>query len=305
MLRKTAGLLALLVCTGPLALPNGVGQESRPSDRAQTQPVRQQLDQEQLAQALRRDGAVSLAGAKLSISTYDYLVDGRNLEAILFRPDGEGPFPVVLLIPGYSRTAYDYIRQGVLLAREGYASIAVTQPGFGKSDGPADYVGPKTLKALGAGLDRLKAEPFADRERVGIYGYSRGAMAASLLAVTREDLDAVVLGAGVYDFRKAHDEVTIEGIRQNMEQESGWTEEAIADRTSITRMRELKCPVLILHGELDENVPVNQATMLRDELTRLGKAFEVHLFPDHAHSLGPEVMPLTVDFFDRHLKPTR
>ena len=61
---------------------------------------------------------------------------------------------------------------------------------------------------------------------MGIYGYSRGGMAASLLAVKLDDVQAVVLGAGIYDFKEAYDEVTIKGIKgicENMENETGLT----------------------------------------------------------------------------------
>ena len=51
-------------------------------------------------------------------------------------------------------------------------------------------------------------------------------MAASLLAVKLDDVQAVVLGAGIYDFKEAYDEVTIKGIKcicENMENETGLT----------------------------------------------------------------------------------
>ena len=116
------------------------------------------------------------------------------------------------------------------------------------------------------------------------------------------DVKAAVFGAGIYDFRKAHDEVKIEGIRQNMETETGMTEAAIKQRSSVFQMEQLKCPVLILHGEKDENVPVTQAYLLRDRLTELKKEFEIKLFPDRPHGIGPEVTVSTVDFFKRRLK---
>lgn len=80
------------------------------------------------------------------------------------------------------------------------------------------------------------------------------------------------------------------------------TRAAIRERSSILRMEVLKCPVLILHGEKDVNVPVSQAYALRDRLTQLHKDFEIKLFPDREHSIGPEVIPLTVDFFKRRLR---
>jgi dipeptidyl aminopeptidase/acylaminoacyl peptidase len=189
----------------------------------------------------------------------------------------------------------------VALAREGFAAAAVSQPGFGKSQGPPDYVGPKTLKVLTEGFHKLGREPHVDARRMGIYGFSRGGMAASLLAVQLDDVDAAVFGAGIYDFKKAYDEVRIEGIRENMRFETGMTPEAIKQRSSILQMKRLRCPVLILHGEKDENVPVSQAILLRDTLTALKKEFEIKLFPDRPHGIGPEVTTYTVDFFKRKL----
>lgn len=259
-----------------------------------------------IAEALERDGCVAAEAGRVKVCKYDYASGGLPVEAVSFRPAGEGPFPGVLLIPGYQRTALDLIPLGVTLAREGFAAAAVTQPGFGKSQGKADYVGPNTLKVLTEGFRRLMREPYVDARRMGIYGYSRGGMAASLLAVRLDEVRAAVFGAGIYDFRRAHDEVRIEGIRKNMEEETGMTPEAVRLRSSILQMKNLRCPVLILHGEKDENVPVSQALLLRDRLTELRKEFELKLFPDRAHSLGAqEVAALTLDFFKRKLAGAR
>jgi dipeptidyl aminopeptidase/acylaminoacyl peptidase len=263
--------------------------------------VAQQTGSQKIAEALERDGCVGLESDKVKVCKYDYVSDGRSVEAVSFRPAGAGPFPGILLIPGYQRTAMNLISLGVALAREGFAAAAVTQPGFGKSQGPPDYVGPTTLKVLTEGFHKLEREPFVDSRRMGIYGFSRGGMAASLLAVQLDDVDAAVFGAGIYDFKKAYDEVGMEGIRENMRAETGMSPEAVKQRSSILRMKRLRCPVLILHGEKDENVPVSQAILLRDTLTALKKEFEIKLFPDRPHGIGPEVTTYTVDFFKRKL----
>jgi dipeptidyl aminopeptidase/acylaminoacyl peptidase len=179
----------------------------------------------------------------------------------------------------------------------------VTQPGFGKSAGPPDFVGPKTIAALTEGYRKLRWESHVDPARKGIYGYSRGAMAASLLAVDLDDVKAAVFGAGIYDFQRAYDDSSLPGVRQNMRDETGMTKQAVRERSSILQMERLKCPALILHGEKDVNVPVSQALLLRDRLTQLHKEFEIKLFPDREHSIGPEVNDLTVDFFRRKLAP--
>jgi dipeptidyl aminopeptidase/acylaminoacyl peptidase len=255
----------------------------------------------QILEQMDRDGCAGVeSGAK--ICRADYSVEGKTVEAISFIPVGQGPFPGVLMVPGYERTARDLAPLGVRLAHEGFAAVAVTQPGFGKSAGPPDFVGPRTLAVLTVAYRKLQKEHFVDPNRMAIYGYSRGGMAASLLAVELDDVKAAVFGAGVYDFQRLYDDSTLPGIRRNMKDETGMTKEAVRERSSILRMDRLKCPVLILHGERDINVPVNQAKMLRDRLTQLHKEFEIKLFPDKEHSIGPEAGDMTVDFFRRRLQ---
>jgi dipeptidyl aminopeptidase/acylaminoacyl peptidase len=257
-----------------------------------------------ILERLDREGRVELDSGRVVVFAYDFVFDGDSVEAIAFRPTAEAKYPAMLLIPGYQRTARDYLPMGVRFAKEGFAAVAITQRGFGRSTGAADYVGPKTLAALEAGFHRLRAEPFVDPARMGIFGYSRGAMAASLLAVrmTPEDLRAAAFGAGVYDFKKAYDEIEMAGIRANMEAEAGLTPEAIDARTSITKMDRLACPVLILHGEKDKNVPVSQAYLLRDRLTELKKPFEIVTFPEAEHSIGrDELNAALFPFLKRHL----
>ena len=53
----------------------------------------------------------------------------------------------------------------------------ITQRGFGKSTGKPDFVGPKTIAALEAGFQKFSKEPFVDATRLGVFGYSRGAIA--------------------------------------------------------------------------------------------------------------------------------
>jgi dipeptidyl aminopeptidase/acylaminoacyl peptidase len=127
-------------------------------------------------------------------------------------------------------------------------------------------------------------------------------MAASLLAVERRDLRAVVLCAGIYDFAKEYGETQIPGIRGKMDEETKMTPAAVRERSSILRMDKLRCPVLILHGERDDRVPVSQALMLRDRLAQLHKEFEIRLFPDRGHDVGSaNVVAYAADFFKRKL----
>jgi dipeptidyl aminopeptidase/acylaminoacyl peptidase len=250
--------------------------------------AQQTLDLETIAAALDKDGKFVFERANVVILKDDYNCDGDSVEAISFRPIKEGKYPGVVLIPGFSRTARDYIPLGIRFAREGIAALAITQRGFGKSAGKPDFVGPKTMAGVKAGFDKFRSQPYVDPNRMGVFGYSRGAMAASLLAVKMkpDELKAAAFGAGIYDFKKAYDDVKLAGIRENMEKEAGLSDAAVAERSSIRRMESLACPCLILHGEKDENAPVNQAYLLRDRLKELKKEFEIKTFPDRDHDIG-------------------
>jgi pimeloyl-ACP methyl ester carboxylesterase len=195
--------------------------------------AQQRPDFSKLIEAMEKDGCVVHRESGVRVCKRDYSVDGKNVEAVSFQPQGTGPFPALLLIPGHATTARDWIPNGLTYARNGYAGLAVSQPGYGRSEGPGDYVGPKTIKVLIEAYRRLQREPFVDAKRMGIFGYSRGGMAASLLAVQLDDVKAVILGAGIYDFKRAYDETGLDGIRQNMKAETGMTEEAIRQRSSV------------------------------------------------------------------------
>ncbi len=260
----------------------------------------QQLSREQISERLEKDGCVTLTEKNVKICNAYYLSDGNSIEALSIRPLAEGKYPGILLTQAP-------LTLSTILAQQGFACLSVEQPGFGKSQGKRDFVGPATVKALVTGFKRLQHEPYVDSKKMGIFGYSRGAIAASLMTLRLgKEVKAAVFGAGAYDFKKAYDEVTIAGIRKNMEVETGMTEKAIKERSPVLHMKKLKSPVLILHSEKDENVPVNQALLLRDELKRLGKDFEINVSPTGKHGfMNGDFISTVTDFFNRRLKGTQ
>ena len=258
---------------------------------------------EDVLRTLDDKGSVDLQGTGVTISRADLLVGKDSVEAIAFRPTAPGKYPGILIIPGFSRTARDYIPFGVRLSAQGFACLAVTMPGFGRSAGAPDFCGPRTIAALEAALHRFRKEAFVDSARVGVYGYSRGALAAATLAVRDNPLGAGILASGIYDLARAHADLKDEGILLNIKNETGLTEPALKERSPLFAMEHLACPVLILHGEKDRNAPVNQALLLRDRLTELKKPFEIKLFPEAGHDLGmSNVLEATLDFMKQHLQ---
>jgi dipeptidyl aminopeptidase/acylaminoacyl peptidase len=269
-----------------------------------TASAQQRLDLARVIELLDENGRIALDGGNVLLLTYDYAVEDEKVEAIAFRPAADGRYPAVLLVPGHARTARDFIPLGLRFAKAGFAAVAVSQRGFGRSAGEPDFVGPRTIHALEAGFRRFRKESYVDSARMGVFGYSRGATAAALLAVRlkRTELRAAIFAAGVYDFRKAYDDTRVPGIRENMEREAGSSDAAALERTPIARMADVPCPVLILHGEKDENAPVSQAHLLRDRLTGLEKQVELRTFADKGHDIGPQnLFDHTLAFLQRAL----
>lgn len=57
----------------------------------------------------------------------------------------------------------------------------------------------------------------------------------------------------------------------------------LQDLSPLRRIDLLDAPLLVIHGELDTNVPYSEATQVVDALRRLGKPVELLSFPDEGH----------------------
>lgn len=255
-----------------------------------------------LDETLEKEGCAALEKSKVKICKYDYTADGRKIEAFTIRPLADGRYPGLVLLSGRegAKTSFTF---ATIFAQKGFACVAISELGYGKSEGKPDFMGPASIDAFAVGFRKSKREPFVDSEKMGVFGYSRGGMAASLLTLKLgKDVKAAVFGSGVYHLKKAYDETKFEGIREKIRSEAGLTEAAFQGRSSILRMKNLKTPVLIIHGENDGNVPTNQAVMLRDRLTELKKDFEIIILADHKHGQfkGNFITPV-IDFFSRKL----
>ncbi len=66
-------------------------------------------------------------------------------------------------------------RLGIMASR-GYVAAAVSQPGYGNSTGPPDFCGPVTQSAALDAIGFLRRQAFVNPNKIGLYGYSRGAI---------------------------------------------------------------------------------------------------------------------------------
>jgi dienelactone hydrolase len=136
-----------------------------------------------------------------------------RIEAYLYKPAGDGPFPLVLYNHG-SRDGQDRVEQpvpfiGRLFTRAGYAVLVPERRGYGKSDGRSlreeigfdtsgkllDRLRAETLDVMAA-LEYARTEPAVDTSRVGIMGWSFGGIISVFAARHSDKFFAVVDQAG-------------------------------------------------------------------------------------------------------------
>lgn len=238
---------------------------------------------------------------------------GRSVELYWSEPKGDGRGPAVLFVHGHQypdRPGGRYhvdVGDLALYTSAGLVAAAVSQPGYGASDGPPDFCGPVSQQAVRTALAFLRRHPRVDPDRIALYGQSRGAVVSSMVAVEDDRLAAVVLRGGIYDTADAYDRLDPEtelgaGIRRNVERESGATPESFRARSALLTDKTSRVPTLFLHGETDDRSPVDQVRALAARLRDAGTPVEVVLFRDFVHRIPRQWQQPPVDrFFRRHL----
>ena len=148
-----------------------------------------------------------------------------------------------------------------------------------------------TLRELAA------TRPWMDLDRVGIVGHSAGGAAAVRAVLDYPDVfRAAVAGSGVHDLRRylAYWAEKYEGLPDEVD---------YAEASNIERAHEIDRPLLVLHGELDDNVHPSHTLALVDAVLRTGREVELVLLPGQNHDCAthPEYRRRSWEFLVRHL----
>lgn len=137
------------------------------------------------------------------VQEVEYDVDGLTMIAHLAHPDGEGPWPAVLI--GHDGVGLEHYqrRRADILAERGYVALALDYHAgrtyFGQPQAMLDRVmpllaDPLRMHAIGrAGLDALLAVPGVDTTRLAALGYGAGGRIVLELARTGTPFVAVAV----------------------------------------------------------------------------------------------------------------
>lgn len=248
--------------------------------------------------------------------------DGLLREKIVFRgaqgflvpayvqlpPQGDGPFPCVLLLHGWSGskehwwTDSNYISGGILrkaLLEAGFAILALDAQCHGDRIAQNDFApvnhytdkevaGPQrkgyfsiqeiyvqTTRDSRRGIDYLETRPEIDKARIGIVGYSMGGTQTFLLTGVEPRIKAAVAVAAPAE-------------------KSKWS--PIAPQNFLHGIGDR--PFLTIIGRSDELCPLDHALNLQ---TMIGSKTKDQVLFDAGHKLPPAYVPHAIDWIRKHL----
>lgn len=221
--------------------------------------------------------------------------DGIQLPAILIEPrsaSAEKPCPVVVEVYGgpqapmvANRWAGSRALYRELLARRGIGTLVVdnrSSAGRGVADTWSIYrrVGQVELKDLLSAVDWLTQHDWVDAERLAIRGWSFGGF-LTLYAMTHSELFAAgIAGGSVADWREYDSFYTERYMGLPSENEEGYR-----STSPINAAEDLHGRLLMIHGELDDNVHPANTLRMAAALQRAGKQFELMIYPGAAHGI--------------------
>ena len=201
---------------------------------------------------------------------------------------------------------------GQLLASNGYVVFLPNTRGVtgegGAMHATIDDWGGMAFQDLMDGVDYLIAQKIADSNRVGIGGWSNGGFMTEYAITRTTRFRAAVAEAGHSDFFSLYGTSYLrDSLRRTSRQSPYVTRQWYDERSPITFIKNCRTPTLLLHGELDQGVPVSQAYEFYTGLKDAGVEAELVIYPRERHSIQEYLHRLDVQkrmlaWFDKHLK---
>ncbi len=218
--------------------------------------------------------------------------DGFPMPAQILKPKDFDParrYPMILHVYGgpsapmvsdswQKETLFDNV-----LASKGYIAVAIdnraataisktlentlaASPGAGET---ADLV---------AGIRWLKAQPWIDGGRVGVWGWSGGGTVTLNLMTRSQEFKAGIAGAPVTDWR-FYDSKWGESFMKLPQDNPA----AYDSASLIPRARDLHGYLMLMYGTYDDNVHPQNEEAFMNALIAAGKPYQVELFPMRKH----------------------
>jgi carboxymethylenebutenolidase len=208
---------------------------------------------------------------------------GKDVIVDVFSPGAAGRYPAVVVVHGHGGVGEGKRSGSHALARHlaqaGYVTLVPHYFGSLKPDAKNGRKNARSFAVWARTVSDTVAfaarRPDVDPRRIGLLGSSLGSWVSLSVAARDRRVSAVVENFG------------------------GWPEWEELDPARLP-------PVLILHGDADRNVSVEEAHKLERMLEQAGVAYEMKIYPGADHGFRgadhEDALKRTIEFFDTHVK---
>jgi len=236
---------------------------------------------------------------RMRIEKVSFASEGKRISGILHLPGTKKP-PCVIASHGLlsSKNSEKYIALGERISKEGMAILRFDFKGIGESEGgEEDNTISKKIVDLSRAINFIRSYPGLG-DRIGLVGSSLGGFLSLIKASTDKEIRAVVIWATplrMGDLKsKARDENT------PLPPEAFFKD---LPRHRLLPLLPKVANCLVIHGEQDELVPVEQALEI---FRNLNVPKEIHIIGGANHRLTDPLhrhraIELTVGWFKRYL----
>jgi uncharacterized protein len=271
----------------------------------------------------------------------DYPSDGLTITGVMQIPEGQGPFPVIILNHGFfSRSVYNSgdgtDRAAAFLAEHGYITLASDYRSWGHSDiGESFFYSGLVIDVINL-INAIPSIKQADPERIGLWGHSMGggvtmkalAIDARIKAavlyspVSADQVDVInrwgpgcfgdviqgELVAGCNSSDVIPDDLPRE--MQNAYWFAASDEDTLKEISPFYHLDYVTAPTQIHYGTEDgkflNGTPPQWSVKLTQALRDAGKQAEMYQYEGEGHSfIGQpwfDLMTRTLRFFDKYVK---
>ncbi len=207
-------------------------------------------------------------------------VDGGSMPSYLARPDGDGPWPAVIVLQEIFGVNKEVRRIADLFAGAGYVALAInyyhrthphlnepyTQEGLQNGFAAAGQVSKANLRSdVSAAIAYLDAQPFVKAGKIATVGFCFGGTVAYVTA-TVPGLAAAI------PFYGGH-------IAQDLPN---------GDPAGLADTPDIRVPLLMFFAGKDDYIPAEAVASIEAALTKAGKEHEIVTYPDAGHGFFRE-----------------
>jgi dipeptidyl aminopeptidase/acylaminoacyl peptidase len=245
--------------------------------------------------------------------------DGTNVQGWLMKPQGfrEGQrYPLILSIHGGPHGMFGYAFNPAfqVYAARGYAVLYLNprgSSGYGQkfSDGTLREWGGGDYQDLMRGMDEvLRTRSWIDAERMGVTGGSYGGFMTNWIVTQTTRFKAAVAAASVSNLISFYATSLYQDLIHAEFGGLPWDDYDLLWRWSPLRyIKQAQTPLLLLHGEQDNDVHITQAEEMYMALKRRGIETVLVRYPREGHGFREpqhriDALDRTINWFDRFLK---